>query len=288
MPIDSKIFGVTFSSLTHEEIVTKVTLETIVKSAGSRIIFTANLDHIVQLRLNDRLRRAYGRAWVVTADGMPVFLYAKARGAAIPMRVTGADLCTDILGTLLPRLHRCFFVASSDETAHRLVAALLVRGFQRAAIDFSVPPHGFEYDIANSDALASRIRRHHTTHLFLGVGAPTSEIWAYEYRDRLGDCYVLSVGAGLDFFAGTQKRAPRALQQIGFEWLWRFGHNPRRLFRRYFITSWSFIAAVAEDLFEPDVAVGRGTERWSRNVGKPVLNSSGDRPVEDRDFTSRA
>jgi hypothetical protein len=85
MPIDSKMFGVTFSTLTHDEIVTKVTLETIAKSAGPRSIFTANLDHIVQLRLNDRLRRAYGRAWVVTADGMPVFLYAKVRGARMDM-----------------------------------------------------------------------------------------------------------------------------------------------------------------------------------------------------------
>ena len=51
----------------------------------------------------------------------------------------------------------------------------------------------------------------------------------------LGDCYILNAGAGLDFFVGTKQRAPRIFQRIGFEWFWRFSHEPRRLFRRYFI-----------------------------------------------------
>lgn len=243
-----EVFGLKFSRIVRDELIAQVTREPIAKAAGSRIIFTANVDHIVHLQRDPKLRLAYGKAWVVTADGMPVFLYAKMRGAGLSMRVTGADLISGILSSLSPQDHRCFFVASSNETASLLVASLMVQGFDRASIDFVVPYRGFENDVAYSRNLGWRIHTHAPTHLFVGVGAPKSEIWVYENREVLGDCYVLCAGAGLDFFAGTEKRAPRILQRLGFEWLWRFSHNPRRLWRRYFIDSWSFIIAVAQDV----------------------------------------
>jgi N-acetylglucosaminyldiphosphoundecaprenol N-acetyl-beta-D-mannosaminyltransferase len=244
----SKVFGLAFSSMTRAELVANATGAPIVKGAGPRSIYTANLDHIVQLRRNVRLRGAYSQAWAVTADGMPVFLYAKARGAGVPARVTGSDLFGDILSSVIAEKHRCFLVASAGETAKLLVDWLVTRGFDRSSIDYDVPPTGFENNILYSANLASRIRTHGTTHLFFGVGAPKSEIWINDYRAELGDCYVLSAGSGLDFFVGTKKRAPRSLQRIGFEWLWRFSTEPRRLFRRYFIDSWSFVAAISEDI----------------------------------------
>lgn len=261
MSVHFKIFGLEFSPMTQTELAAKVSREPLVKGAGPRSIHTANLDHIVQLRRNPRLRQAYDKAWAVTADGMPVFLYAKARGARLRMRVTGADLFGDILALLDPWNHRCFFVASSAETGRGLVAWLTRRGFSRTSADFIVPPRGFENDTAYSSDLARRIRAHGTTHLFLGVGAPKSEIWVNEHRDVLGDCYVLSAGAGLDFFAGTERRAPRVLRDVGLEWLWRFSHDPARLFRRYFVDSWSFIAAIAEDLAPRGVLQRRETAR---------------------------
>jgi N-acetylglucosaminyldiphosphoundecaprenol N-acetyl-beta-D-mannosaminyltransferase len=244
----STVFGLEFSPMTRAEVVRKVVGECIEKGAGPRSIYTANLDHIVHLRRNQKFRSAYRRAWVVTADGTPVFLYAMLRGAVSPERVTGADLFGDILGLIAPLEHRCFFVASSPETASLLTDWLVAREFDRASIDYEVPPFGFEKDVAYSTDLARRIAAHGTTHLFLGVGAPKSEIWADEYWASLGDCYILSAGAGLDFFVGVKQRAPRIVQRVGLEWLWRFSHEPRRLFRRYFVDSLSFIAAVRDDI----------------------------------------
>lgn len=268
MLLPSKIFGLYFSQATRSELAEKVAGEPVAKGAGPRSIHTANLDHVVQLRRNPRLRQAYDNAWAITADGMPVFLYAKARGAAVRTRVTGADLFGDILALLRPGMHRCFFVASSAKTGCCLVAWLTRRGFPRSSIDFVVPPRGFENDATYSDDLATKIRAHRTTHLFLGVGAPKSEIWVHEYRDALGDCYALSAGAGLDFFVGTAHRAPHVLQEVGLEWLWRFCREPRRLFRRYFIDSWLFIAAVAEDLADESVPQRRVATRLAPHTGR--------------------
>ena len=56
---------------------------------------------------------------------------------------------------------------------------------------------------------------------------------------------LLGVGASLDFIAGTMKRAPVVFQKSGFEWLYRLGQEPRRLWRRYLVTNALFAAYLA-------------------------------------------
>jgi N-acetylglucosaminyldiphosphoundecaprenol N-acetyl-beta-D-mannosaminyltransferase len=242
------VFGISFSPLSKRDLVDRLLDVPVPAGAGPRMLVTANLDHIVQLQRRADFREAYAGAWTATIDGAPVLLYSKMRGGPAPSRVTGADLFADLMPRLSPDRHRCFFVTSTDETAGRLRAYLQERGFAPSAIDQEVPPFGFEHDQAYSEWLAARVEVHRPTHLFLGVGAPKSEIWAHRHRDRLGDCYVLPIGAALDFFVGQQRRAPEWVQAAGCEWLWRFGHNPRRMFRRYFVDSWAFLDAIRRDL----------------------------------------
>jgi N-acetylglucosaminyldiphosphoundecaprenol N-acetyl-beta-D-mannosaminyltransferase len=143
---------------------------------------------------------------------------------------------------------RPFFVTSSEEAGRRLRKVLVARGFSTEAVAYHCPEFGFENDAAASAQLASAIRNHRTTHLFVGLGAPKSEIWVHEHRDLLGDTYALAVGASLDFYVGLRKRAPVWMRRAGCEWSWRLMSEPRRLFRRYLLDSWIVIPAVAKDL----------------------------------------
>lgn len=245
-----RVFGIDFSPHSSDQLLAALARPA-APHVGARAVVTANLDHVVTLARNEDFRSAYASAWAVTADGMPVYLYARLRGVPVPARVTGSDLFADLMQMLAPEAHRCFFVASSQLTADRLAAYLDARGFPPDAVATVVPPFGFDSDAAYSADLARRISEHRPTHLFFGVGAPKSEIWCHRHRDRIGDCYVLCVGAGLDFFAGTKIRAPRWMQKAGFEWFWRFAQEPRRLFRRYFVHSGLFLGAIARDLAFP-------------------------------------
>lgn len=242
------VFGLRFSSLARPELVDVLRGEPLGKGRGAHIVCTANLDHIVQMRTDAALRAAYDGAWCVTADGMPVYAYARLKREDVPSRVTGSDIVSDLLGLLSPERHRCFFVASCEATAAGIATMLRARGFGDDALAFVVPPFGFERDARGSDELARRIREHAATHVFFGVGAPKSEIWTHRYRDALGDCYVLNAGAGLDYVCGVKKRAPGWMQRSGLEWFWRFASEPTRLFKRYFVDSWGFLAAIYTDL----------------------------------------
>jgi N-acetylglucosaminyldiphosphoundecaprenol N-acetyl-beta-D-mannosaminyltransferase len=82
----------------------------------------------------------------------------------------------------------------------------------------------------------------------MGVGAPKSEIWLDAHRNEIGPCYAFPFGSAPNFLVGTASRAPQWMRAIGFEWAWRVACEPKRLFRRYFIHSWAFLAAVLDDL----------------------------------------
>jgi len=69
--------------------------------------------------------------------------------------------------------------------------------------------------------------------VFLALGAPKQERFAARAQQTLGAVGFLSIGAGLDFVSGAQRRAPAWVRAIAAEWLWRMLSNPRRLAARY-------------------------------------------------------
>jgi exopolysaccharide biosynthesis WecB/TagA/CpsF family protein len=220
---------------------------------GAQLLATMNLDHVVRLQNTPAFRAAYDRAWTVTIDGAPVWLYSRLKGFRVG-RCTGSDLLADLVPALRPGLHRPFFVVSSDRVGGLLMDLLKRQGFGDDQIGFASPPHGFDVDASLSQGLCDAIRGHGCTHLIFGLGAPKSEVWIDRHRHALGDLFACSVGSGPDFLVGAARRAPRALQAAGLEWAWRVAHERNRLFRRYFIDSWAFIPAMLHDLAEPDGA----------------------------------
>ena len=67
----------------------------------------------------------------------------------------------------------------------------------------------------------------------LALGAPKQEIFAAHAAARLPRTGFMSIGAGLDFLAGTQTRAPAWMRRLAAEWLWRLAGSPRRMAGRY-------------------------------------------------------
>jgi len=77
---------------------------------------------------------------------------------------------------------------------------------------------------------------------------PKQELWMQTYARSLAPALALGVGAAFDFVAGTKRRAPRAMQQLGLEWLHRLASEPRRLSGRYLRTNSEFVALACRDL----------------------------------------
>jgi N-acetylglucosaminyldiphosphoundecaprenol N-acetyl-beta-D-mannosaminyltransferase len=76
--------------------------------------------------------------------------------------------------------------------------------------------------------------------VWIGLGAPKQERWMASHQGKLNGLMV-GVGAAFDYCAGNIKRAPKWMQRFGLEWLYRLVQDPKRLFKRYFVTNTKFI-----------------------------------------------
>ncbi|XAY90774.1 WecB/TagA/CpsF family glycosyltransferase (plasmid) [Sphingomonas parapaucimobilis] len=238
------IFGLNFTPMTQAALVNEV-LST--PASEVRMIATCNLDHVVNLHRDSVFRAAYNTAWKITVDGAPVFLYQRLSGGRVPERVTGADFFPALMRGFNATQHRPFYLTSNDEVGRALEADLLSRGCHLDYTPYFTLPFGFERDSGITETILATIEAAAPTHLFLGVGSPKSEKWAAQYRDRLAPMYVLPVGAALEFHVGHKRRAPKLIRRIGLESVWRLLSEPRRLWRRYMLDSWTFIAAIRAD-----------------------------------------
>ena len=85
--------------------------------------------------------------------------------------------------------------------------------------------------------------------LWVGMTAPKQEKWIYENRSGLDVKFIGPIGAVFDFYAGSVKRSHPLFQRMGLEWLPRLIRQPRRLWRRNFISNPSFLLRVALQKF---------------------------------------
>jgi len=84
--------------------------------------------------------------------------------------------------------------------------------------------------------------------LWVGLGCPKQDIWIHEHKNQLNVPIAVGVGAAFSFFAGTVKRAPGWIEKSGFEWLWRFTQEPRKLWRRDFVDGPRFLFHVVLEM----------------------------------------
>jgi N-acetylglucosaminyldiphosphoundecaprenol N-acetyl-beta-D-mannosaminyltransferase len=98
--------------------------------------------------------------------------------------------------------------------------------------------------LSERDFVAEHVRRSGASMVFVGLGCPRQEVWAYEFRELLA-MPIVSVGAAFAFLAGAAPQAPQWIQDRGLEWLFRFSVEPRRLWRRYALLNPMYLILVA-------------------------------------------
>lgn len=193
---------------------------------------TINVDHLQRLAEDAAFRRAYAAQDLVCADGNPIVWLSRLAGSPVQL-APGSDLvlplAAEAAGLGLP----VALIGSSEESL-----ALAARAMQDRVPGLTValthaPGFPFDPDGEEGAQIIDRIRASGARLCFLALGAPRQERFAIRARDALGTVGFASIGAGLDFLSGHQKRAPRLVRQAKMEWLWRALSNPRRLALRY-------------------------------------------------------
>ncbi|MBB5032221.1 WecB/TagA/CpsF family glycosyltransferase [Prosthecobacter vanneervenii] len=224
------ILGVPFDNVT-----TGQTLEVIAGMIASRkphYIATANVDFTALALCDEDLRRILLDAHLVVCDGMPLVWASRWLGNPLPERVAGSDLVPKLLEMAQERNWSVFFLGGQKEVAEMAVRKVREKHPDLRIAGMLSPPFKplLEMDHAS---ICAQIRSTNPDLLFVSFGCPKQEKWIAMNYLQAGAPVTIGVGATIDFLAGHMKRAPRWMQMIGLEWLYRLLQEPRRLFKRY-------------------------------------------------------
>ena len=216
---------------------------------GLPVVVTPNVDHLVKLdrgtdaAANDVAHRA---RWVLP-DGQPVVWASRLLGRPLRGRLAGSDLVARLFPRLVADGHTVVVVASSAEVASRVRAeagdthAILA---PQLSLDDAV---GFD---AFVDECAGVVEHVGADYVFVTLGFPKQCNVIAGILDRVPDTrrpLLLAVGASFEMHYGLVRRAPAWMQRWGLEWLYRFLHEPRRLFHRYFVDDPAFVRLVWQE-----------------------------------------
>jgi N-acetylglucosaminyldiphosphoundecaprenol N-acetyl-beta-D-mannosaminyltransferase len=190
------------------------------------------------------LRARLNRFDLVVPDGQPVrWALRLLHRSGLEDRVYGPELTRRLLTAASAEgLPLCFY-GSTPETVEAIGRRL--PALYPTLVIAGIEPSAFR-SVSDQEQvrIAHRIAASGARMVFVGLGCPRQELFAYAMRDRVG-VPILAVGAAFDYFAGTFNEPPMFVQDRGLQWLWRLCQEPRRLWRRYLLLNPAFLSLLA-------------------------------------------
>ena len=221
----------------------------------ARTVITLNAALLCMMRRDEDLRAACCSGDLIVADGAPVVFTSRLAGIPLPERVAGVDLTARLLAEGASRGLSVYFLGARPQVVRSLVDYC-----HRKHPGLRVAGHRDGYFTpADHAGIVAEIARLAPHMLFVGMPSPFKETWCQRHRDALGVPVIVGVGGTFDVLAGYVRRAPRALQVAGMEWLWRLAMEPRKMWKRYLHTNTEFIGLAAREVVR--LRAGRRTLR---------------------------
>ena len=195
-------------------------------------VATLNLDHIVKMRQDQSFAAAYANHSHVVADGNPIVWLSRLSGRSVDL-MPGSELIAPLVALAVKLDVPIALLGATPETLETAAARLTEDNPGLRVVATIAPAFGFDPLGDDAAAALEEIDRSGAGLCFLALGAPKQELLAERGGHIAPQCGFVSIGAGLDFIAGHQTRAPVWVRRIAMEWFWRACSNPGRLAKRY-------------------------------------------------------
>lgn len=189
---------------------------------GIGIIWAAH--YLSRPQLKGRFKNYFQLAGSLTS----ILFFPKKTRTVLKERVTGTDLIPKIVDLSQDKAWRIFLLGASDGIAKR-AAKQFLKAYPKAKI---VGHFSGSASHDDEEEICEKINAAKPDILFVAFGSPKQELWIHRNLFKLKSVKVaIGVGGAFDFHAGKIKRAPKWMQKVGLEWLWRLGREPKRVGR---------------------------------------------------------
>jgi len=205
----------------------------------SSYVCLANVHMLIEAHWSESFKKVVNGADIVTPDGMPVTKSFNTLYGIQQERVDGMSLLPLLLEKSIEENLSVYFYGSSAEIIKRTMSFIKRDYPSLNVVGMYSPPFRYLTE-AEEEAVIDNIASSGANIVFVALGCPKQEQWMADMRGRIPSVMV-GIGGALSVLIGLQKRAPLWMQRNSLEWLYRLLQEPKRLFKRYFITNSTYL-----------------------------------------------
>ena len=202
-----------------------------------------NADKINEVNQNEKMKKIVNSCGIINADGASVVLASKYLKKPLPERVAGIDLMMDLIKLSANKKYSIYLLGAKQEVVEKTEDVLKTK-FPNLIISGI---HNGYFKKEEWKDISKELKDKKPDFVFVGITSPIKE-YLIEYLQNNGNnCVFMGVGGSFDVISGNIPRAPKWMQKMNLEWLFRTMQEPKRLFKRYFVGNRVFIKAIIKE-----------------------------------------
>jgi len=189
-----------------------------------RLIVTPNPEIIVSAQTDPKLLEILNNADLRLPDGISMVVVSRIKRTPLKERVAGIDFLLSACSEAEKKGWAIFLLGGAPGISEKAADELLKK-YPKLKIVGTM--HG--YFKSNEDQkIISQIKNAKPDILFAGLGGGKQEKWLHAYLKELNVPVCMGVGGSMDVISGIKARAPRWVQALYIEWLYRLITEPQR------------------------------------------------------------
>lgn len=191
-------------------------------------IVTPNPEIIVYAAKHRKYTSILNSAEIALCDGVGLFISSRFLGTPIQQRITGVHFMEALCEQVSKKSVTVGFLGGRNGVA-QLTADRLLGKYPELKVAFVGEESDELFNFQNIDRLKLDTEKSKNIDiLFVAFGFPKQEEWMFENIGKLDVRMMMGVGGSFDYLSGQVYRAPKFIQAVGFEWLYRLIRQPRR------------------------------------------------------------
>ncbi len=209
-------------------------------------IYLVGIPAAIACRENKELKVLYSKSSFNVIDGMPIV--KKVRKCGKENERCSAPDFMDLVFTESEKNGKThyFYGGKNNEVLNTLKENIIKNHPNIKIVGSYCPPFRPLTDEENQKVV-DEINSLKPDFVWVGIGAPKQEKWIDQHLESINSGILLGVGAAFDFFSGNLDKAPKWIENLSLEWLYRFNKEPKRLFKRYIVGGFKYLRFSAHD-----------------------------------------
>jgi N-acetylglucosaminyldiphosphoundecaprenol N-acetyl-beta-D-mannosaminyltransferase len=182
---------------------------------------------IYGLQNNVLLNNFTRKSSIIIPDGISTVICSKIVKQPVKEKIAGIEAMDNIVKKCEKENQGIYLLGSTKKTLDMCNINLRTK-YRELNI---LGSHDGYFDLDNCEELLMEIEKAKPYALFVAMGCPRQEMFIIKYMDRLPCKVFMGVGGSFDIVAGTLKRAPKWMINLGLEWFYRVAKEPFRIKR---------------------------------------------------------